>query len=122
MVTIEEYKAAASAQSRRMFVALVVSIAGMFACFGFAGILREPLQDLRWGLVNAQDLLMVFPLVAIGVFLGGMFIGRYRARHDPRLLCPHCGGFIMDNPNLVVASRSYYHCGRQVLAGPETSH
>jgi hypothetical protein len=104
-----------------MIFALIVSTISMFACFGLAGVLREPWQGLQWGLVNAQDLLFVAPVLAIAIFLGGMFIGRYRARFDPRLLCPHCHGFLIDHPNLLVASRNCYHCGRQVLAKPETS-
>lgn len=119
MHTISEFRDAASAHRRRMVIAATVSVIGMFACFGLAALCRQFLGAFRWGLVEAEDLILAFPVLAILVFLGGMWTGYRRGRRDPRLLCPHCGALLAQHRDVVVASRNCCECGHRVLAEPE---
>jgi hypothetical protein len=121
MLSIEEFNAAASAHTRRMIIAAGVSVAGMFACFGLAYLLRQPLLDLlsaRLGVLGAEALFVVVPVIAILVLLAGMWLGYRRGSQDQRLLCPHCGTLLVQSRPFVVMTRNCMQCGRRVLAEP----
>jgi hypothetical protein len=118
MLSIEEFNAAASAHHRRMVVAAVASCAGMLACFG----LGRPTFDSFFGApsdsLGAEALFLIVPVIAVLVFLTGMWLGYRRGSQDQRLLCPHCGFLLAESRCLVVATRNCVQCGRRVLAEP----
>jgi hypothetical protein len=121
MLSINEFNAAASAHNRRMVVAAVVSVAGMFACFGVAGLVRPVLNGFlgaALGPLGAEAFMVIVPIAAVLVFLTGMWLGYRRGRQDQRLLCPHCGILLVESRRLVVATRNCVQCGRRVLAEP----
>ena len=121
MLNIEEFNAAASAHTRRMMIAAGVSVAGMFACFGLAALFRPTLYGFlsaQWGVPVAEALFVIVPVVAVLVFLTGMWLGYRRGSQDERLLCPHCGALLVERQFIVVATRNCVQCGRRVLAEP----
>lgn len=121
MLSIEEFNAAASANTQRMMIAAALSVAGVFAWFGLAALLRPILYDFlsaQWGDAAAETLFVIVPVVAILVFLTGMWLGYRRGSRDQRLLCPHCGALLVQYQHLVVATRNCVKCGRRVLAEP----
>jgi nitrate reductase gamma subunit len=117
--SIEEFNAASKAHTRRLVIAMAVSIAGTFACFGVTGLVREFFLYPDRSDFVAEIVLMAIMLVGVLVFLGGTWIGYRRGYRDVRLHCPHCHTMLFERRHLVIATRNCYSCGRRVLAEPE---
>jgi hypothetical protein len=119
---IAEFNAAADAHTRRLWIAIAFSIAGTFVVFGIAGLCRPALLESlsgQIGEVGAEVSFGAVPLVAVLVFLTGMWLGYRRGGRDPRLYCPYCRKMLFETRSIVVATRNCVRCGKRVLAEPE---
>lgn len=91
---------------------------GMVVGAGFAGALII----VVWAFLQPHGglwVILFWLLVTMGSFVAPLWLVVRGMRRDPRVVCPHCNQSLAGNPNLVVASRNCFRCGRRVLSEPE---
>jgi hypothetical protein len=114
MLSLPEFQSAAGRYSKRLAIAMSISVAGLFVWFGIMGLITRA----QWIDRDAPFTPALVVVPALAIFLSGLWMSDRRLRRDSRLTCPHCGQFLGVARSIVVASRNCFHCGKRVLAEP----
>ena len=121
MLTLAEFKTAATRYRRRALISAAACFAPVLLVLGALGYWKPSLENVSrsWfgeienafaGLVSV----VLFPCIGV-TFLAMWAFERSSLLQDPRLNCPTCGRMLALSQDVVIASRHCPHCGSQVL-------